>query len=84
MTSVAKDFLTLSSTLRRSPPAYLTLPLAALLRHRLSKAVKITQHPTHCPHFALGYRFLHISFLIGKLIPTGEVTMPLINPFWAN
>lgn len=82
VTSAVKDFPALSSTLSSLPLH--TLPSAALLRQRLSKAVNITQHTTHCPHFAPGYRFLLISFLISKLIPTGDITMPLINPFWTN
>lgn len=36
------------------------------------------------PPSCLGYTFLHISVLTGKPIPNGEVTVPLINHFWAK
>lgn len=81
ITSTAADFLALSSEPVSCMPH---IALAALLRHRLRKAVKKPQHPTHCPHLALGYTFLHISVLTGKPIPNGEVTVPLINHFWAK
>lgn len=81
ITSTAADFLALSS----EPVSFMPhIASAALLRHRLRKAVKKPQHPTHCPHLAQGYTFLHISVLTGKPIPTGEVTRPLINHFWAK